>query len=81
MLFCKNSQDRNAAVRLDRYHRAPKAFHEGTLWPEFLALCEELHAHLDELTTRVIREAINEDVSEPDEQTAPPKALPEATNR
>jgi hypothetical protein len=30
--------------------RAPKEFHERTLWPEFLALCEELHAHLDELT-------------------------------
>jgi hypothetical protein len=61
--------------------RAPKAFHERTLWPEFVALCDELHAHLDELTTRVIREAIDEDVSEPAEQTAPPKALPEASRR
>jgi hypothetical protein len=58
--------------------RAPKEFHERTLWPEFLALCEELHAHLDELTTRVIREAINDDVSEPAE--APTKALPAATH-
>jgi hypothetical protein len=58
--------------------RAPKAFHERTLWPEFVALCDELHAHLDELTTRVIREAIDEDVSEPAEQTVPLKALPEA---
>lgn len=57
---------------------APKAFHERTLWPEFLALCEELHAHLDELTTRVIREAIDEDVSEPAPQAAPPKALRQA---
>jgi hypothetical protein len=55
--------------------RAPKAFHDQTLWPEFLALSEELHAHLDELTTRVIREAINDDVSEPTDQ-APSKALP-----
>lgn len=55
--------------------RAPKAFHERTLWPQFLALCDELHAHLEELTTRVIREAINDDVSEPTDQ-APPKALP-----
>jgi hypothetical protein len=55
--------------------RAPKAFQEQTLWPEFLALSEELHAHLDELTTRVIREAIDEDISEPTDQ-APPKALP-----
>lgn len=57
--------------------RAPKAFHERTLWPEFVALCDELHAHLDELTTRVIREAINDDVSEATEQAATPKALPE----
>ena len=56
--------------------RAPKAFHQKTLWPEYLALCEELHAHLDELTTRVIREAIDQDVSEPD---AEPKALPAST--
>jgi hypothetical protein len=58
--------------------RAPKAFHDRRLWPEFVALCEELHAHLDELTTRVIREAINDDVSEPIEQAAT-KALPEAS--
>ena len=59
--------------------RAPKVFHEQTLWPEFLALSEELHAHLDELTTRVIREAINDDVSEPIEHAAP-KALPAPRN-
>lgn len=55
--------------------RAPKSFHTATLWPEFVALCDELHAHLDELTTRVIREAINEDLSDPAEA----KALPEQT--
>ena len=54
--------------------RAPKTFQERTLWPEFLALAEELHAYLDELTARVIREAINDDVSEATE--AAPKALP-----
>lgn len=59
--------------------RAPKAFHERTLWPEFLALAEELDAHLEELTTRVIREAINDDVSEPTEQ-ATPKALPKPSS-
>lgn len=47
--------------------RAPKTFQEMTLWPEFLALAEELHAHLQELTERVIREAIDNDVSEADE--------------
>ena len=70
----RESGRRHSTVQL----RAPKAFHERTLWPEFVALCEELDAHLDELTTRVIREAINDDVSEPAEQPAT-KALPEAT--
>jgi len=65
---------RHSTVQL----RAPKLFHERTLWPEFVALCDELHTHLDELTTRVIREAIDEDVSEPAEQAPPPKALTQA---
>ena len=55
--------------------RAPKTFQIRTLWPEFLALSEELHAHLDELTERVIREAIDDDVSEAAEG-APSKLLP-----
>ncbi len=55
--------------------RAPKAFQQQTLWPEFVALANELHAHLDELTERVIREAIDDDVSEAAEGEAP-KALP-----
>src|SRR5512135_276032 len=49
--------------------RVPKAFHERTLWPEFVALAKELDAHLDELTERVIREAIHADVSEADESS------------
>jgi hypothetical protein len=56
--------------------RAPQTFHDRTLWPEFKALSEELRTHLDELTERVIREAIDEDVSEAAE-AATPKALPE----
>jgi hypothetical protein len=71
----RDSGRRQTTVQL----RAPKAFHERTLWPEFVALCDELHAHLDELTDRVIREAINDDVSEPTEQRAP-KALPASNN-
>ncbi len=58
--------------------RAPKTFQDRTLWPEFLALSEELNAHLDELTDRVIREAINDDVSEAAD-ASPPKVL-EARN-
>lgn len=57
--------------------RAPKTFQEKTLWPEFQALAAELDAHLGELTDRVIREAIDEDVSEAVEATEP-KGLPEA---
>ena len=56
--------------------RAPKTFQHRTLWPELLALSEELHAHLAELTDRVVREAIDEDVTEAAESA--PKALPEA---
>lgn len=59
--------------------RAPTTFQKRTLWPEFLALSEELDAHLQELTDRVIREAINEDVSEASE-AAPMKALPESVD-
>jgi hypothetical protein len=48
-----------------------------TLWPEYRALAAELDAHLRELTERVIREAIDDDLSEAAEA---PKALP-AANR
>jgi hypothetical protein len=58
--------------------RAPKTFQRQTLWPEFLALSEELHAHLEELTDRVIREAIDEDVSEAAE-AGPRGVLPESS--
>jgi hypothetical protein len=58
--------------------RAPKTFHERTLWPEYKALAAELDAHLEELTTRVIREAIDEDVTEAVEGA--PKELPPASD-
>jgi hypothetical protein len=58
--------------------RAPETFQMQTLWPEFLALAKELDAHLEKLTERVIREAIDEDVSEASEAGAP-KALPESS--
>ena len=43
---------------------APRKFHHKTLWPEYLALTEELEKHLADRTDRVIREAIHTDVSE-----------------
>ncbi len=57
--------------------RAPKTFQDRTLWPHYEAVAKELNAHLAELTTRVISEAIDEDVSEAAESTSP-KALPGA---
>lgn len=53
--------------------RAPESFQNKTLWPEFQALRDELVAELAKLTDRVIREAIDEDVSEAAE--GEPKAL------
>ncbi len=60
--------------------RAPQTFHDKTLFPEFEALAEELDTHLEELTDRVIREAIHSDVSEAAEAVAP-KALPEGVRQ
>jgi hypothetical protein len=55
--------------------RAPTAFHNNTLWPEFRALADELHKELADLTARVIRETIHGDVSDAVEE---PKLLPGA---
>lgn len=55
--------------------RAPRAFHNNTLWPEFRALADELHKELAELTARVIGETIHADVSDAVEE---PKQLPGA---
>ena len=54
--------------------RAPEAFHDNTLWPEFQALAAELDKDLNELTDRIVREAIHADVSEAAE--GEPKLLP-----
>lgn len=55
---------------------APKTFHEKTLWPEFVALADALHEHLEEVTQRVVHAAIHGDDSEA-EEGGDPKALPE----
>jgi hypothetical protein len=55
--------------------RMPPTFRERTFWPEFLALAKELETHLSELTERVIREAVHEDVGEAAERDDV-KALP-----
>ncbi len=58
--------------------RAPEAFHNQTLWPEFRALSQELRKELNALTESVIREAIHADVTEPSDAAASPRALPAA---
>ena len=58
--------------------RVPKTFHEKTLWPTYLAFTAELESHLRELTDRVIREAVNDDVREAEEEA---KALPEVRDQ
>jgi hypothetical protein len=56
-----------------RYHRqryttvmarVPAAFVKETLWPEFLELNKTLHSYLEEVTARVIGQAICPDASE-----------------
>lgn len=44
--------------------RAPRDFVDATLWPEYLALQEALHAYLNEATERIIREEVYKDVGE-----------------
>ena len=56
--------------------RAPRTFHDRTLWPEFKTLSAELEKHWNELAEKVIREAIHTDVSETMEK-APPKTPPQ----
>lgn len=44
--------------------RAPRAFVDQTLWPEYLALSEALRAYLNEATERIIREEVYRDAGE-----------------
>ena len=51
--------------------RVPKRFVDETLWPEYLALSESLSAYLNEVTERVISEAVHKDYSEAAETPEP----------
>lgn len=55
--------------------RMPVGFRKTTFDPQFSALSNEITEELDALTDRVIREAIDDDVSDAPEE---PKALPPA---
>jgi hypothetical protein len=49
--------------------RAPRSFVNQTLWPEYLALSEELRAYLNQATERIIREEVYQDAGEATERT------------
>jgi hypothetical protein len=49
--------------------RAPRAFVDKTLWPEYLELQAALHAYLNDATERIIREEVDGDVGEAKERT------------
>jgi len=42
--------------------RAPRSFLDASLWPEFVALADELRRHLDDVTGRVLQGAFPETV-------------------
>lgn len=46
--------------------RVPRPFVDETLWPEFLELSEVLQTYLDEVTERVIAQAIYQDEGDED---------------
>jgi hypothetical protein len=56
--------------------RVARRFVNETLWPEYQQLHQTLAAHLDEVTTRLIGEALQADASEAEERDRPgPGAL------
>ena len=48
--------------------KVAKSFVDETLWPEFQQLNETLRGYLDEVTQRVIAQAICRDVSDAEER-------------
>ena len=59
--------------------RVSKSFVDETLWPEFQEISGTLRKYLDDVTDRVIAQAIHEDSSEVDVMEDP-KRLPEAVD-
>lgn len=50
--------------------RVPRGFCDRVLWPEFQELDKALVAHLQEVTTQIVRRAVHADTSEPEEVRA-----------
>lgn len=55
--------------------RMTKDFCDKTLWPEFEQVSSVLRAHLEEVTNRIIGEAIWTDVGDAEERSGPPPEL------
>ena len=53
--------------------RVPRRFVDETLWPEYVALADALNKYLQQVTDRVIGEAIHGDSSEATERPALPE--------
>jgi hypothetical protein len=58
--------------------KVPKPFVHETLWPEFQQINAAMRTYLDEVTDRIIADAIHGDSSEASEVAAPPKLGPRA---
>ena len=58
--------------------RVPKPFVHETVWPEFQQINAAMRAYLDEVTDRIIADAIGGDSSEASEVAAPPRLGPRA---
>src|SRR5215472_4982961 len=48
--------------------RAPRAFIQNTLWPEYLELEKALHSYLNQATERIIREEVYRDTGDVNER-------------
>jgi hypothetical protein len=60
--------------------RLSRRFVDETLWPEYQQLSGVLRTYLDDVTERVIAEAIHKDTSDADEVAAP-QQLPDGVDR
>jgi hypothetical protein len=58
--------------------RAPEPFLREVFLPEYERMAHALHAHLIDLTKRVVADAIDADLSEPEEQAEEERLLPAA---
>jgi hypothetical protein len=47
--------------------RLPRAFSDQILWPEFVQLNEVLHAHLQDITLKLIRDYVHADTGDAEE--------------